>query len=255
MRVILAGLVVISALSGRSEACSCISEPVVTNDQLVPINVRIPILGVLETNSFELRDANGALIPTTTEAVPGGLFLVPLAPLQPNSTYGVSPVVSRLSGQAFRTGEGPDDVAPVAAPILGTFTRAVIDGSSTCGGPGESFSVNVSETIGEPSVHEVFVGATTDTIDTRAPAFFLKARPMLFLSEVSICEPKFPTSARADLAIAIRTRDLAGNVSPLSNAVQLKTAGCSSTGAPGLLFLAGLLTQNRAKSRRKRAVP
>lgn len=257
MRVILALMVVLVGVSERAEACSC-SPPdrVLTNDRVVPTDVRIPILGdLLQTQTFDLIDSNGTTVPATTERVPGGVFLVPLTSLEPNADYAVTPVIDRYSGQGFRTGDGPGELVSVPAPTLGTFTRFVIDGSSTCGGPGESFQVNVSETMSEPTMHEVFVGSTTDTIDTRAPAFFFRARPILFLSEVSICEPKFPTSS-PDLAIAIRTRDLAGNVSPLSNAIQLKSGGCSATGGPSLLLLAGLLlTRIWAKSRRKQAVP
>ena len=239
---------VVGVMQQRAEACSCVSEPVLTNDKTVPLNVRIPILGLLETNAFELRDTNGVLIPTTTEAVPGGLFLVPMAPLQPSTDYAISPVVSRSSVQRFQTGDAADEIAPLVAPQLGSFTRNVVN--SSCG-KGEVFAVTVPDFVNEPSVHEVFIGPTTKSIDTSHPVLFVPAAGTLFIGDAVACQATLKTSAMADLAIAIRTRDFAGNVSPLSEPIQLKGGGtgCTATDGPTVLLLAGLLARLRSRRR------
>lgn len=247
MRIFLVVLVVGVAMGQRAEACSCSDTTFFARGPGVPLNVRLPVLGPMTTDpGFVLTTVvDGAIVPTTTQVVPGGFFVVPDAPLLRNTDYVLSPDLGQRSGQGFRTGESTQEVAPAEAPSLDSFTRTVV-GRSTCGEPGEVLIASVGGALGE--IHEVFVGPTTASIDTSAPAFVVRARSSLYLGDgVGICDARFLTGSRPDLAIALRTRDLAGNVSPLSNAIQLKTGGCSSTSGPTLLLLVALLTGVRRK--------
>lgn len=248
MRAILLVVMVVSVLNQRAEACSCVSPPVLGVEG-VPLNARLPVLGqAIDPSLLALTTVDGGVIvPTSVETVPGGFIVVPDVLLSPHTHY----TLGSLAG--FGTGDSVDEAAP-AAPSLGAFTHSVspVIGGSSCDTGGESFSIVVPEfSVPDPfTVFEVFTGPGTDRVDASQPALLLpSASPMLF-GDGFLCMPQLATSHMPNLAVAIRTRDLAGNVSPLSNAVQLKgSAGCSTTGGSAVALLLGIALIRRRKIR------
>ncbi len=250
MRIILAALMVMGVLQQRAEACSC--RPTVFVPTLIPLNARIPVLtsGDLVGASLSSVDG-GTAVPFTTEPIAGGFVVVPSEPLAPDSDYAFNDSVGSVSG-LIRT-RFINDETPPPAPTLGAFTHfasPVFHNTCEISG-GEGFTISVIDPEAAEVVYEIFTGPNAKSIDTSAPAVVLPSGAIT-LHDASLCGRNFPVSSRGSLAVAVRSRDFAGNVSELSNAVQLK--GCSTTGGPGLLILASLLTRIWAKSRRKQAV-
>jgi hypothetical protein len=253
MRIFLAALMVVGVTQQRAEACSCNANPDFPPATGVPLNAQLHVLLRRGASSFELRTENG-VVATRTEQIPNGVKLIPSEPLTADTNYVlVAPDTQEQS--SFQTGSFVDDVAP-AAPTLGTPVHFVSPAifRSTCDTGGETFSVPVPSVSG---VYEVFIGPTVSTIDTTTPALTLSGSfGVILVGDGSLCDSNFPVSTTADLAIAVREVDLAGNVSPLSEPIQLKggATGCTATDGPTLMILAGLLTRIWAKSRRKQAV-
>jgi hypothetical protein len=250
MRIILALMVLVAALQQRAEACSC--RPTTFVPTLVPLNARIPVLGPVDQLGVVLSTADGRVVPSTTESIGSGFAVVPSVPLAPDTDYVLNDSAGLLSAP-FRTRLIDDEAAP-PSPVLGAVSHFVPPiFRSTCLREGEAFSVAVSDPESAEVIYEVFTGSTVASIDSSEPTLVVPAIGAITLDDASTCGWNFAVSKTPALAVAIRSRDFAGNVSELSNAVQLK--GCSASGGPALMVLAGLLTRIWAKSRRKRAVP
>lgn len=102
-------------------------------------------------------------------------------------------------------------------------------------GSGESLQLKLdASTSTEPTALLIFTGRTVITLDADAAAF----TEADLLSD-GPCGMNLPLLVMPDLAVAVRVVDAAGNVSDLSSAKQVKTAGCSS--APELLGVFGVL--------------
>lgn len=242
MRIALVVVMVgVAGVSQRAEACSCSNAPFAFNtSELLPRNAKLPLLGPgVAGSSFELTGADGGVVPASAVAVPGGFLVVPEQPLAPNEAFTLSNGSERRS---FQTSELFDEVAP-PAPTLGSFTHVLSPavGRSTCDLGGEGFQLTVTGVAAGQTRFEVFTGATTDSIDTSSPALVIPGDPVVFLGDSSVCSARLPTSTRSQLAVQLRAVDLSGNASPLSNAVQLKSSGCSATGEGSLVVLLALL--------------
>lgn len=260
MRLLLAVVVAASASGQRAEACSCKRLFFSPPSEAVALNARFPVIGAFEAAaSFVLREASGATVAASATAAPGGFFVVPDAPLAPNTDY-----VLEIEGEGespFRTATQLDQTPP-GSISLGAFTHLVspVIGRSTCDLGGEQFTLPVFGHTTEDSlaVFEIFTGRTTATIDTSAPALIVPAVfGVVGVGDMSLCSPKTPTSTVSELAIQARLVDGAGNASELSNAVQLKGGGCSAVGgsAFGLAALLVLVRRNPLKRRRKLGSP
>lgn len=245
-------VVVASALGQRAEACSC-RTPALLSGLVVPLNARLPVLDPFSTDtSFALTTAGGIVVPADAVVVPGGFIVVPMQRLAPDTgyllTHGGDP-------ESFQTGSSVDELSPASPTILANFTHSVspVLGRNSCNLGGEGFLVSLSSPV-DGVLFQVFTGPTTASIDTSSPAMVLQVNPSasFFLGDSSVCGPRFPVSKMANLAIQVRTVDLAGNVSELSNAVQLKSSGCSATGGSTLVLAALLLFGKSLKRGPKR---
>lgn len=250
MRIVLAVVVgVVGALGQRAEACSCRSEPFVFSGLEIPVNASLPVLST--DTEFTLTTEGGIAVAAEAVVVPGGFAVVPTQPLAPDAGY----TLTHSGGVvAFRTGAGADVQAP-APPILGSFTHSVgpLIARSTCElVGGEGFVVSLSSPV-DGVVFQIFTGANPESIDTSSPAMVLPVDPSasFFLGDSSLCSARFPASKMANLAIQVRTVDLAGNVSELSNPLQLKGSGCSATGGSALVLAALLLARKSLKRGQK----
>lgn len=242
----------VALIAGRAEACSCRTPGFVFEGEGVPRNAKLALLGPFVTEvDVRLLAGDGQEIATRVEPVPGGLFVVPNEPLVANTVYSFLHD-SEVAG--FTTGPDLDVTAP-PAPTLTGFTAhpSSLIRSSNCDLGGDAFMIFVES--GSPreafEVLEVFVGARTDAIDTAQPALVVGApEGAFYLGDASACSRNFATSTMGDLAVQLRSRDAAGNVSEFSNAVQLKGGGCSATA--GATAGLGWLVLPLARGRRRR---
>jgi hypothetical protein len=226
------GVVAVLAAS-RAEACSCSSQGFAFSGEGVPRNASLPWLGrFVMADAARLFDSDAQEVPVRVEPVPGGVFVVPVAPLAANAAYYLQ---NDRWGFSFTTG-ADDDLTPPAAPTLTSFTvhRSPLLFRDGCDLGGEAFFIAVER--GSPpeafEILEVFTGPRIDAIDTSAPALVVSQQEArVALADNSACGVSFPVSTLADLAVQVRSRDAAGNVSELSNAVQLKGGGCSAGGS------------------------
>jgi hypothetical protein len=258
VRVLVGLVVLLGAMSQRAEACSCISSPFLFSGAGVPLNARLPVLGAFNTSAnFELSTDGGTLVASRTEVVPGGVIVIPDEPLAPSTDYALSFEAASNGPIFFRTSDEADQVAP-STPSISSFTHFVSPalGRSTCDLGGDGFTLTLSGFVSEPfTFFEVFTGTATDRIDTTKPALLVPAGASFFLGDASVCEHNLSTSTMSDLAVQVRTVDAAGNASALSNAVQLKRGGCSSTGGPALGLGGLLLLALRNGPKRRRITP
>lgn len=230
--VVAMAAVAVGLVAGRVEACSCDGTGFAFEGSGVPRNARLPLLGpFVSTEDLRLLTRAGEPVPARLELVPGGLFFVPEAPLAADAGY-----VLEDRGRRFEfVTSAEDDLTAPPAPRIGdfSFSQGAWLFRSTCDLGGEEFLINVeSGTPTEPfELLEVFMGPRTDAIDTSAPALVVPHRAGFFLGNRTRCANNFPVSTVADLAVQVRTRDAAGNVSELSNVVQLKGGGCSAAGS------------------------
>lgn len=242
--------VAVGLVAGRAEACSCSAQGFAFEGSGLPRNARLPLLGpFVSTEAVRLLTPAGELVPARLETVPGGLFVVPEAPLAADAGY-----VLEEGGRPFQfVTSAADDLTAPPAPRIGDFSFSqgawLFRGGCDLGG--EEFRVNVeSGTPAEPfEVLEVFMGPRVDAIDTSTPALVVPHRGGFSLGNRSLCSNTFPVSTFADLAVQVRTRDAAGNVSELSNAVQLKGGGCSAAGsALGVAWVVLALARRRRRA-------
>lgn len=67
---------------------------------------------------------------------------------------------------------------------------------------------------------------------------------ILAFGDKLLCNPqRLAISSMPSLAVQVRAVDIAGNVSELSNAIQVK--GCSATGGTALILLSALFLRRR----------
>lgn len=247
---VVAGLVVVLA-AGRAEACSCNGNGFAFEGVGLPRNAQLPVLGASVTSTeVRLLTRDGMVVPTRTESVAGGVIVIPQEPLAANTSY-----VLQDRGTPFEfTTSTEDDLTAPAAPLIGdvAFSQGAWLFRSTCDLGGEEFRITVQSQSPTESfeVLEVFAGPRTDAIDTSAPALVVPHRGGFSLGNRALCSNNFPVSTLADLAVQVRSRDAAGNVSEFSNAVQLKSGGCSAAGSALGLGWMGLAF---ARARRRRA--
>lgn len=248
---VVVGLVVVLA-AGRAEACSCRGMIFAFEGTGIPRNAKLPLLGSSFSTDYVrlMRPLNPGteLVPIRLESLARGVLVVPEAALEANATY-----VLESDGFpfAFETGDESDLLAPQAPRIVGfSRTAAPLNRNSSCDTGGEQFVVTVES--GEPverfEVLEVFVGPRPDAIDVSAPALVLPHRDGFVIGDLSACSSNFKVSTLPELAVQVRARDAAGNVSELSNAVQLKSGGCSAAGSAlglGWAVLAFVRTRRR----------
>lgn len=247
--------VAVGLVAGRAEACSCAGSGFAFEGAGIPRNARLPLLGPFvtteATEGLRLLTRAGEPVAVRLEPVPGGLFFVPEAPLEADAGY-----ILEDRGMPFEfVTSAEDDLTAPPAPRIGTFSFRQGEWlfRSSCDLGGEEFLINVeSGTPTEPfEVLEVFMGPRTDAIDTSAPALVVPHQGGFLLGNRGLCSNTFPVSTLADLAVQVRARDAAGNVSELSNAVQLKSGGCSAAAGPALAL--GWWVLPLARWRRRRA--
>lgn len=245
MRILVAVMVVVSALGQRADACSCRFDPFVFTGLEVPVNASLPVLST--DTEFTLTTEGGSVVAAEAVAIPAGFAVVPTQPLAPNTGY----VLTHSAGSTtFRTGAGSDELTPTA-PTLGVSGHSFgpLFAGSTCDlVGGECFLIALSSPGDGVLVH-VFTGATTESIDSAVPAMVLpiSGSSSFFLGDSVLCSPRFPVSKMSNLAIQARTVDLAGHVSELSNPLQLKGGGCSASGGSALVLAALLLARKSLK--------
>lgn len=253
LRACVAVVGVVTALAaGRAAACTCDGSGFAFVGAGVPRNAKLPVLGgFVAADEVRLLTAAGQEVPARLEAAPNGVFVVPEAPLEAHTPYRLE---HRAAAFDFVTSAEVDLVAP-GVPRIGAVTRAQGGGQfrSTCDLGGEDFRISVES--GAPvdpfEVLEVYLGAHADGIDAGAPMLVVPHRDGFVLGNRLLCANNFPVSRVADLAVQVRTRDAAGNVSELSNAVQLKGGGCSTAGPGlGLACLALAFARGRRSERR-----
>ncbi len=247
MRVILVVLVaMVVGASQRAEACSCRNPPSLVTEAGVPLNARLPVMtgSTAASPAFALFDADGGVVPSSTVVLNGGSILIPTEPLAANAQFWLT---GALETRGFLTGDRLDETPP-GKPSLDAFTHSVspLIGRSTCDLGGEGFLVSAGDFQPVDSLYfEVFMGPSPERIDTSSPAVVVPAAAQFFFGSSSLCSPVVDTTGASELAIQIRAVDGAGNASELSNALQLKSGGCSATG--GSLALIALLVFFRRK--------
>lgn len=249
MRIFLAAAVAaaVFGLSNRAEACSCVHPPIpFDNASAVPLNARLTVLQPLDGVTPELLAPNGDVVACDLESTTATSFtLLPKQPLLPGANYSV-----RFGrGAAFATGTSLDTTAP-AAPSLGTATlspRTAFPSPGTCDLGGEDVTVDFVNHATEPVLFEIFTGPTTASIDLTRPGLIIDPSHLTSFrfGDQGLCNPRFAISSTASLAIQVRAVDFAGNVSELSNPLQLKTGGCSATGGTALILLSALFLRRR----------
>ena len=255
MRILVAVAVVVvtavSAFSQRAHACSC-RKPSLFVTEPVAVNAQIPVLDPFSTDtSFTLITEGGLAVTAAAVVVPGGFIVVPTEPLAPNTTFWLTHCDNSGS---FRTGSERDDLSPTTPTIAGSshHVSPLFPAGSACDLGGEGFLISLSSPI-DGAFWEVFSGPTAATIDLSTPSMAIQvdASNSFFFGDASLCSSRFPVSKMPSLAIQVRTVDLAGNASELSEPMQLKS-GCSITGGSALVLALLLLTRKSLKRGEKR---
>ncbi|MBL8915285.1 MAG: hypothetical protein JNM17_31565 [Archangium sp.] len=231
--------VVAGLFSSYALACSCgRTLRIFPSSGLVPTNFVIQAT----TNGGSVQplmlfDQDQGVPLDVAEHTTSWVTLRPARPLAPRTTYRLlNSEGAEL--ESFTTTDGPDNTPPAPRALSKTTREA------TSGPCGDFESVTLELEPGEqnePTALLVFTGETNTSraLEGDARAFTIDSRLVN-----SACETNFPLLTTPNVAIAVRTIDVAGNVSELSTAKQAKSGGCSSS-AELLIILAVAVFRRR----------
>lgn len=228
-------LVVAGLFAAEAMACSCgRSIEVFPPSGQVPTNLVLQAMGNVGVPTLRLFDGDQAVTLEPTSHGSRWVTFRPTRSLTPQTTYRlVADDGSELA--TYRTLDGPDEVPPAPRALIKT-TRTFSPSASTCG-DSESVALELDspEAGAEATGLLVFTGESMSSPSLQGEAQVFTTDGFLINAR---CSTNFPLKSTADLALAVRVIDAAGNVSELSQARQAKSAGCSTTSAELLVVLA-----------------